>query len=187
MGNRGILHDADQALTRDWAHKHWVACLLEFKGVKRAKPFSSPDNYSELFFLDEATAFSAGHRPCHHCQRQRSTAFKAAWLKGRQLEGFVSMPAIDKVLHSERVLGNGLKANFQAHLSSLPLGTMFAADGDAYVVARQGQLKWSFDGYSPGASFDLNQPVEVLTPQSIVGAFEHGFEPALHSSAAFAL
>ncbi|WP_332747657.1 hypothetical protein [Hydrogenophaga sp.] len=97
------------------------------------------------------------------------------------------MPAIDKVLHSERVLGNGLKANFQAHLSSLPLGTMFAADGDAYVVARQGQLKWSFDGYSPGASFDLNQPVEVLTPQSIVGAFEHGFEPALHSSAAFAL
>lgn len=97
------------------------------------------------------------------------------------------MPAIDKVLHSERVLGNGLKPTFKAQLSSLPLGTMYAVDGEAYVVARQGQLKWSFDGYLPGASLDLHQPVEVLTPRSMVDAFDHGFEPELHPSAAFAL
>jgi hypothetical protein len=183
MGNRGILHDASQVITRDWAHKHWVSCLLDFKGIKRAKPFSTLSNYSELFFLDEATALSAGHRPCHHCQRQRSSAFKEAWLKGSQLTGFVSMPAIDAALHSERVRLGGRKGTFEACMSALPLGTMFEADGCAYVIAQQGPLKWSFDGYVPAGSFDAHQTVDVLTPCSIVKAIAHGFDPKLHPSA----
>lgn len=59
MGNRGILHNGDNKIVRPWAHKAWVTCLLEFNGIKRPKPFS-PGNYSELFFIDEATAFAAG-------------------------------------------------------------------------------------------------------------------------------
>jgi hypothetical protein len=185
MGNRGILHDHDQAIVRDWAHKHWVVCVLEFKRVKRAKPFSKPNNYSELFFLDEATALSAGHRPCHHCQRQRSAAFKEAGMKGSQLAGFVPMPALDAALHSERVQG-GSKVTFEAQWRSLPLGTMFEKDGAAHVVARKGPLKWSFDVYMQAASFDIDETVEVLTPRSIVSAFSHGFVPSLHPSAATA-
>ena len=186
MGNRGILHDGDQAVVREWAHKHWVACVLEFKGIKRAKPFSTLNNYSELFFLDEATALSAGHRPCHHCQRLRSAAFKTAWLKGSQHTDFISMPAIDAALHSERVRQGGSKVKFAAPWSALPVGTMFEKDGEAYVVARTGNLKWSFDGYMKVASFHARQTVEVLTPRSIVNAFTHGFEPMLHPSAATA-
>lgn len=80
MGNRGILHDDGNRIVRPWAHKAWVTCLLEFNGVKRPKPFS-PGNYSELFFMDEATAFAAGHRPCAHCQRARHREFKDSWVR----------------------------------------------------------------------------------------------------------
>jgi hypothetical protein len=76
MGNRGILHDAQRQIIAPWKHKAWVTCQLEFQGRRRA--IFSPKNYSELFFFDEATAFSAGHRPCAECRRARYKAFKEA-------------------------------------------------------------------------------------------------------------
>lgn len=98
MGNRGILHDDRNRIVRPWAHRAWVTCLLEFNGIKRSRPFS-PGNYSELFFIDEATAFSAGHRPCAHCQRLRHREFKDAWVRANVAEEFRAatlMPDVDK-------------------------------------------------------------------------------------------
>ncbi len=74
MGNRGILHNQEKRIVRPWAHKAWIACLLSYGSVRRA--VFAPGNYSELFFLDEATALSAGHRPCGQCQRERYRLFK---------------------------------------------------------------------------------------------------------------
>ena len=179
MGNRGILHDDGNRIVRPWAHKAWVTCLLEFNGIKRPKPFS-PGNYSELFFIDEATAFAAGHRPCAHCQRARHREFKDAWVRANvadELRASTLMPAIDRVLHAERCVPGGRKVTFDAPLVELPLGAMFEHEEAAYLVAAAGYLPWSFDGYGVAKGIGAAPVVKVLTPRSIVRAFAAGFAP----------
>lgn len=131
MGNRGILHDDANKIVKPWAHKAWVTCLLEFKGIKRPRPFS-PGTYSELFFIDEATAFAAGHRPCAYCQRARHLEFKDAWLLANvqsERPASRSMPDIDKVLHAERAISGGGKRTYDAPLGELPGGAIFELNG----------------------------------------------------------
>lgn len=184
-GNRGILHDDGNRIVRPWAHKAWVTCLLEFNGIKRPKPFS-PGNYSELFFIDEATAFAAGHRPCAHCQRARHREFKDAWVRANvadELRAATLTPDVDKVLHAERCVPGGPKATFDAPLVELPRGAMFEYEEADYLVAATGYLPWSFDGYGAAKSIDRTVVVKVLTPQSVVKAFKEGFVTIVHSSA----
>ena len=107
MGNRGILHDDEQRIRRPWQHQAWICCLLSFKDRKRA--LFSPGSYSELFFLDEATAFAAGHRPCGECRRERYQFFKAWWTQAHQPGSSVTSAQVDKVLHAERALRGGGK------------------------------------------------------------------------------
>jgi hypothetical protein len=185
MGNRGILHDEFNQIVRPWAHKAWVTCLLSFKGIKRPRPFSQ-GNYSELFFLDEATAFSAGHRPCAYCQRERHLCFKETWLRANVEESTrpsVRMPDIDNVLHNERAIRGGGKRTFDAPLFDLPFGSMFEYEGNALLVAVRGYLPWSFEGYGAPRHIGSKTSVRVLTPESIVRAFSAGFVPNMHSSA----
>jgi hypothetical protein len=185
MGNRGILHNGDNKIVRPWAQHAWVTCLLEFNGLKRKKPFS-PGNYSELFFIDEATALSAGHRPCAYCQRSRHREFKDAWVRANvpeELRAATLMPQIDRVLHAERAIPGGGKRTFDAQLVDLPLGAVFEHDGVAYLLSARGCLPWSFGGYGSAASIDSAMVVRVLTPPSIVSAFKAGFTPSLHPSA----
>ena len=185
MGNRGILHDEENKIVRPWAHKAWVTCLLQYNGIKRPKPFS-PGNYSELFFIDEATAFAAGHRPCAYCQRARHLEFKDAWVRANvadELRASTLMPAIDRVLHAERCVPGGRKVTFDAPLVELPLGAIFEHEEAAYLVAAAGYLPWSFDGYGAAKGIGGAAVVKVLTPQSIIRAFEAGFTPIVHQSA----
>ena len=185
MGNRGILHDDENKIVRPWAHKAWVTCLLEFKSIKRAKPFS-PGNYSELFFIDEATAFAAGHRPCAYCQRERHLKFKEAWVRANVADktgAQISMTDVDRLLHAERARKGGAKVTFDAVLGSLPVGVMFEHQDAAYLVSPRGFLPWSFSGYGERTDMDTASTVAVLTPRSMVQAFAHGFEPKLHGSA----
>ena len=184
MGNRGILHDAQERIVRPWGHKHWVSCVLQFDRVK-PRPVFEQGRYSQLFFLDEATAFAAGHRPCNYCQRARSQAFKAAWLEANvpaAERGAFSMEAIDVRLHQERALRGGAKVVFDAPLASLPLGTMFVHEGRTYLVAEGRCLPWSFGGYGAPVALPPESSVFVLTPRSIVAAFRAGFSPDLHPS-----
>lgn len=186
MGNRGILHDGNNQIVRPWAHKGWVSCLVSFKGIKRPKPFSV-GNYSELFFIDEATAFSAGHRPCSYCQRERSNAFREAWLRANvadsdQFDSF-RMPQIDKILHAERAVRGGGKVTYEAPIADLPVGSMFESGGSAFLLSPKGILPWSFDGYGANQMLDKQKVVCVLTPRSIVRAFAAGFVPLMHTSA----
>lgn len=185
MGNRGILHDEQNQIVRPWAHQHWVFCRLEFKVIKRPKPFSE-GNYSELFFLDEATAFSAGHRPCNYCQRERTQEFKECWGKANlpvEQRSLQTLDALDKRLHKERAVRGGMKIVFSGNVDELPVGTMFSHAGAMFAVCEAGYRKWSFSGYGRTESIPTGTAVSILTPQSVVAAFRTGFVPQMHASA----
>ncbi|MBB6563656.1 hypothetical protein HNP48_006380 [Acidovorax soli] len=185
LGNRGILHNDQQEIVAPWRHKSWVTCQLEFKGIKR-KPFS-PGNYSELFFLDEATALSAGHRPCAQCRRERFNEFKSLWqatLADDAVASGTTVTSIDKQLHKERAVRGGGKLTFQSPLGMVPDGAFIDHSGDALLLW-QGQLhKWSAHGYSKaGVVVVPSTTVTVITPASITKVLALGFKPQVHESA----
>jgi hypothetical protein len=187
MGNRGRIHNEQRKLkTRHWDRKAWITCLLQFKG--RHRQVMAPSTYTELFFLDEATAFAAGHRPCAECRRSDATRFKTLWLKvnGQLLQGKSgTMPNMDAILHSERIDQNGTQCRWEARLSDLPDGAMVLVD-DPHTpfLIRQGDLcLWSPAGYVERRAVVPEQTTTVLTPPSVVRALAAGYRPAVHQSA----
>ena len=183
MGNRGILHNESRQIVRPWAGKSWVTCALQFNEVHR--PVFDKGTYSELFFLDEATAFAAGHRPCNFCRKPRYTEFKAAWLRTNRPDavGNTLITEIDKVLHAERAIPGGGKVMFSAAVQDLPSGAMFEHEGAAFLVWNGAVQRWSFEGYAPSTLQAGPQQVDVLTPASIVRMYANGFIPNVHTSA----
>jgi hypothetical protein len=185
LGNRGILHDDQKQIVTQWRSKSWITCQIEFKG-RESLPFA-PDSYSQLFFIDEATAFAAGHRPCAECRRERFNEFKAAWIEvNRELiQGEnPSIANIDKVIHAERVTEEKRKRTFVAQFGNLPAGTMIEVEGTPLLVWREKLLPWSFEGYGRSqASLPSSTSVQVLTPASVVRVFASGFTPQVHLSA----
>ncbi len=185
MGNRGILHDERGILgIARWRHPHWVTCLLDFKS--RWRPVLQPHAYTELFFLDEATAFAAGHRPCAECRRPDYLRFLDAWAKAAGLADRARLRAVDvdRIMHRERIReGSRSQATFRANLADLPDGTFMRVSDEAWVVAGSRILRWSHAGYD----LDRRQTpmdVEVLTPRPSVAVFRAGYRPMLHPSAA---
>jgi len=186
MGNRGVLHDDDQQIRRTHRLRAWIACLLAFKGRKRE--IMQPGRYTELFFLDEATAFAAGHRPCWECRRHDGAAFKSAWLAGNADLGFdatILARQLDVVLHAERIALNGEKVVYRECLDRLPDGVFVRLAGASHLVRGEWLLEWSPEGYTVRAPRprDVDVEVEVLTPRSIVRAIGAGYAPGLHDSA----
>jgi len=188
-GNRGILHDEQARVVRPFAHRNWVACLLEFKG--RRRQVMSPGQYTHLFFLDEATALAAGHRPCCECRRSDYVRFRAALAAalGRDANA-LKAGDMDRVLHADRVAGRGrqrFKRTFAAVFGSLPDGTMFHLGGNEPVALLKWQDMvwiWSPQGYGAPRTIDRRRPVEVLTPKATVDAFRVEYVPSVHISAA---
>lgn len=182
MGNRGCLHDGAGRIVRRTRLPAWIYCLLEFKGRKRQ--IMAPGKYTELFFLDEATALAAGHRPCAECQRGRYKEFMQFWAAANAAQlggGKVGTGAVDPVLQRERMGPGGSKVTFRARLGSVPVGCFVALDerpNIAYLVHGSGLLEWRPQGYGPLASASKQADVTVLTPASIVKTISAGFTPA---------
>lgn len=175
MGNRGILHDARGQIRPGHKHPHWVCCLTDFKD--RRRPVLSPNAYTELFFLDEATALAAGHRPCGECQRARYLAFATALEAALGPRPTTEPRAkwIDGHLHPARIR-RGRQVTHTARLSDLPQGAMIAlGDGAALWWADRLWL-WSFTGYTEAPAPPPTQ-VTVLTPAPTVAALRHGYTP----------
>src|ERR1700704_6395628 len=145
-GNRGIIHDPmTKTLTRRWASQAWLTCVCEFRG--RRREVMGGRSWTELFFLDEATAFAAGHRPCFYCRREDANAFRAAWERGNGVAN-VRAPEMDQVLHAERLNGKVKRLHaLPMPIEALPDGAMVQAGGESYLIARGTALLWSFDGY----------------------------------------
>ena len=178
LGNRGVLHNENQQIVASHRIKGWVTCLLEFKDRKRK--VMSPNRYTELFFLDEATAFSAGHRPCAECRRIRYNEFKEKWLEanGKLLQGKKPTATnFDKIIHEERI-HKKQKVTYTSSLNKLPDGTMIEIKSKAYLIRQKKLFEWSFSGYSKaGIEYNGNDEVTVLTPKSYVKTFNQGFIP----------
>jgi hypothetical protein len=180
MGNRGLLHDNGTSILRPYKLRAWLICLLEFSGRKRM--VMSPRMYTELFFMDEATALSAGHRPCYECRRKDFDLFKSSWLKGNPEYGFTMRTPIselDDVLHLERIDKKGSKIMHEEAMSDLPDGVIALYAGKPCLVAGGRLFPWSPGGYGEGFSAAGIGEVWVLTPRSTVNAFRGGYVPQI--------
>jgi len=189
MGNRGCLHDDHQEIRCAFRGQRWIICLLEFKGRKR--PIMTPGRWTELFFLDEATALAAGHRPCAECQRDRFNHFREIWAKANPETANAARPAataIDAVLHQERMAASIQSRRFCNSVGNLPDGSFVTDDGEnAYLVLRKQLLRWSPAGYERPAKRAISFPVRVLTPASVVRALARGYPVSIHPSALLAI
>ncbi|WP_103761503.1 hypothetical protein [Roseovarius confluentis] len=178
MGNRGILHDADQRLGKArWRHAHWVTCQLSFKGRRRA--LMQPGAYTELFFLDEPTALAAGHRPCGECRRPE---FKRFVLLFHAANGTATLAEIDRLMHRDRVTRTRAQVRHTAVLETLPDGAFILHDDAPHLVWGDRLLRYTPGGYT-AALPRTTRPATVLTRASTVATLAAGYRPSLHHSA----
>ncbi len=189
MGNRGCLHDAHDHPVRQYQGRRWIICVLDFKG--RTRTPMPPNHYTSLFFLDEATALAAGHRPCAECQRERFTDFRSHWAAANPALAGSAAPLVDIIdtaLHRERISDqryqrNKLKLTYSERLEALPDGAFIVLPTSAAPYLVRGDLlyPWSFAGYGrPIARPDAT--VQVLTPRSIVQMITRGYLPSVHAT-----
>ncbi len=176
-GNRGCLHDASGRIRRRYAGKRWIACRLVFRDWHR-HPLLQPGRFTELFFLDEATAFAAGHRPCALCCREDHDRFAAIW---RELyPGQVGADAMDAQLHTERVApGTRSQLHDTAVLDDLPDGAFVLRDGAPWLVSGNRLLRWAPAGYTERVARPRTGRIALITPPSIVAVLLAGWESAV--------
>jgi len=175
-GNRGCLHDAGGELRRAWQVRRWIACRLEFRGRLR-RPLLQPGRYTELFFLDEATALAAGHRACAECRRED-------YVRLMEIAGVARADDLDRRLHAERLEGRARRTH-EAAFAELPDGAFVVRGGDAWLVRGGELLRWTPAGYAERAARPSGR-AELLTPPTLVDVLRAGWEPVvplLHPSA----
>jgi hypothetical protein len=180
-GNRGCLHDAHGTIRRRLAGRRWIACKLAFRGWHRS-PLLQPGRFTELFFLDEATAFAAGHRPCALCRREDYRAFASRWLQLHPRQH--GAEAIDAQLHAERIdpVTHG-RLLHRLPYPELPDGTFVMHAGAPRIVYGGGLHGWSTAGYGPPSPRPGRGEAEVITPRSLLAVLAAGWEgavPLLH-------
>jgi hypothetical protein len=180
-GNRGIIHDpaTKTLLKRRWANKTWLICCCEYKGRRRAVMASR--SWTELFFLDEAVALAAGHRPCFFCRREAAERFRKAWAAATG-EPAPSAKAIDTILHHERIdeRGRQLVHSIRGPLAALYDGAMVVAAGSAFTIYHGQAHRWTNEGYAPPVRLPSGDG--LLTPPSTLMALSSGYRPTLHPS-----
>lgn len=183
-GNRGALVDDDRRIVRH--HRSttlWITCLLRFRDWKH--PLDQPRVWTPLFFLDDAVALAAGHRPCATCRRPDYVAYRdAVDGDGRASKAF----EIDRRLASERLRrGRGFsravdRPLHDAELATLPSGAVIVVHGTPHLVGATALQPFSFAGWGPPVGRG-DGTVPVLTPATSVAALRGGFRPTLHSTA----
>jgi hypothetical protein len=180
LGNRGVLHNDKQEIVRNYKIKAWITCVLEFRG--RHREVMQPNRWTELFFLDEATAFSAGHRPCFQCRYVDHQRFKTYWLKGNRELGFnmkTPISKIDDIIQLERITADQAKVTYEEQLAVLPNGTFVSYQDRANLVNDGKLYLWTSAGYQKPIAFPDVLTLPVLTPKSIVNMFSAGYLPQI--------
>ncbi|MCL4266102.1 MAG: hypothetical protein KJ069_23030 [Anaerolineae bacterium] len=184
MGNRGVLHNAAGVIVRPYQVQRWIICQLSFKGRQRV--VMTPGHYTELFFLDEATALAAGHRPCVECRRVAFATFREAWVAAQPTsvrKGLPKVAEIDRVLHQERIGPSGHKLTYRAALADLPEGVFVVVGERPCLLWQDALFPWSVGGYGQPLHVDRGLMALVLTPRSTVGVLQQGYVPqvSLHA------
>lgn len=181
FGNRGgrFHTDAKTLTRRRWASRQWICCVLDFKGRQRDV---WGRYYTELFFVDEVTALAAGHRPCFECRRRDAEAFAEAWRKAQRLAARPYAPAMDEVLHAERLQGRA-KRMHRRSIDTLPDGAVVTRAGEAFAVRGGALLHWTPQGYDARRPRPRGVIVDVLTPPAILAVLSAGYRPRWHPTA----
>jgi hypothetical protein len=182
LGNRGCLHDEHKRIGRKrWTTRSWVACDIGYKGRKQT--IMAPNSYTQLFFLDEATALAAGHRPCAECRRSRFNAFTSAWRRAHDMvpDAPLRVAEIDRMLHAERVVPRHERPFVDPR--TIPDGAIVASrDGGATWLKWRDRLHhWTFLGYDEGVALPGDTLI-LLTPESTVRALRMGYEVEVHKT-----
>ena len=164
-GNRGRLHDEQGVILRQWQLKRWISCRLEFRGRYRAGGPMAPNRYTGLFFLDDATALAAGHRPCAECRNADYRSFLA-------LTGESRADELDARLHAER------NHRHESELDELPDGAFVLLMREPWLVLGSELLLWTPGGYSERQS-RFSGRMEVVTPPTSVRALASGWGGSL--------
>ena len=180
-GNRGIIHDpaTKTLLKKRWSSPAWITCVCEFRDWRRK--VMGGRSWTELFFLDEATAFAAGHRPCFFCRRDDANRFRAAWQRGNGVTD-VRAKEMDAVLHRERLERSKKRLHpLPVSLAELPDGAMVQAGTESFMIVQGRALLWSMAGYRTADRAVVD--AMLLTPPSTLRAISAGYRPVLHASA----
>ena len=179
-GNRGSLLGAAGEPTRRPATRAWVCCVLQFKGRRRIQ--WQPGRLTELYFLDEATALAAGHRPCGECRIADYRRFQQAWAAafGGARPG---APEMDRRLHDDRVGADGRQRTYLADPRTLPDGVMIRGPGGPGLWHAGRWLPWAMSGYGRPERISGTTQVPVLTPAVTVEVIRAGYLPLIHPSA----
>jgi len=178
MGNRGILHDENKRIIRTSRNTMWLICLLEFKG--RRRQLMRPGTYTELFFLDEAVALAAGHRPCGECRRAQYRSYLAA-VNNASDEPLAGPRDLDRRLKKSRLAPWRV-----ANPAALPDGVFVSlGGGDMWLIWSGSLHRWTPEGYVDAVAIAKagTESAQVITPALSVAALEHGYRVEVHSSA----
>lgn len=183
-GNRGVIHK-NRKIIAPYRTKNWITCSLEYKDFRRS--VMSENRWTELFFLDEATAFSAGHRPCAFCRNKAFKDFKTKWLVANAKSNNIidtSIKSVDDIIHQERLKPNGAKNTFTSNLKELPDGVMISIPNqpESFLYHKNHLFLWSPSGYISSYKVESDQLVSVLTPKSIVEVLKAGYKCHIHDS-----
>jgi hypothetical protein len=183
FGNRGCLHDDGGRIRRRYAGRRWIACRLSFKD--RRRDLMQPGRYTELFFLDDATALAAGHRPCAECRRGDYDSLIERW--PGELPGRSRAAALDDRLHAERLTDAGAQRLHVAALDDLPDGAFVLRDDTPWLLRGDELLRWTPTGYGDAVARPVGARAVVVTPPSLVAVLDRGWRPTavplLHPSA----
>jgi hypothetical protein len=176
-GNRGCLHDEAGRIRRRFNGQRWIACRLRFRGWRR-HPLLQPGRFTELFFLDEATAFAAGHRPCALCRREDYVRFVRIWRRLHPAQ--TGADAIDTQLHGER-FDTSARAprRHPAAIDDLPDGAFVLRNDEPHLVLGSRILRWTPAGYVDAIARPSGGRVETLTPPSIVAVLRTDWRPVV--------
>jgi hypothetical protein len=183
MGNRGCIHNPDRRLGASrWRTKMWISCVLQWRNVRR--DVMPPGRWTALFFLDEATALAAGHRPCGYCRRADFFDFCEAWRRAEHLSARLRAGEMDIQLHAERVDRHTRRqVTRPARIAELPDGVMVRHDGQLALLNRRKLLGWSLSGYGDPVEVSAAETVELLTPPLMVAVIAAGYRPLVHPTA----
>ena len=182
-GNRGCLHGTGRDLgVSRWRSKLWICCVLDWRGIRRDP--MPPRRWTMLFFLDEATALAAGHRPCAYCRRADYLSYVEAWRAGHGLAERPRAVEMDAVLHTQRVVSRTRQqVTRPARAGDLPDGAMVRRGDEIGLLGRGALRPWTFTGYGEPVVIPPDTAVDLLTPPASVAALRAGYRPRLHPSA----
>lgn len=187
-GNRGCLVDDTGAVVRHHRSSLWIVCLTAYRGWRW--PLADPGRWTPIFFLDDAAALAAGHRPCGLCRRDDHRSYRDAVTAAAGLAQPLKAVDLDRRLTGERLRrGRGIDRRgdrllWSADIDDLPDGTVVLdADVHPHVLVDDRMLRFTFDGWDRPRPLPGNRTVRVLTPPTSVAALAHGYRPRLHPSA----